>query len=160
MFFEDNFGKLPLDSSKPFARKMSVSKPKHTRNFSWNSGNLSSNARTDPWVHKYDFDDQGFKIYTHVEMNPSVAQTLEGSFTSAPPVDVTEDDFCSEYLTGRPSDETGFKPYWDFYLPININGTISKQDEVRIAPPNPSKKRSWKENISSMFSKPKILRVK
>jgi len=137
-------------------RKASISKS--TRNISWNNGNVSSVARTDPWVYKYDFDEQGFKVYTHVEMNPSLSQTLEGSFTSVSPVDVTEDDFCDEYLTGRPTDVTGFKPYWDFYLPITATG-ISQEESRVITPPNKSKKHSWRESLSSMFSKPKVLRV-
>ena len=48
----------------------------------WNNGEISTNAIQEPWVMKYKYDDDGFKIYEEVEFNSTVTKTLEGSFSS------------------------------------------------------------------------------
>lgn len=48
----------------------------------WNAGEMSSNAIAEPWVIKYKYDDDGFKIYEDVELNDTATRTLEGSFSS------------------------------------------------------------------------------
>ena len=49
----------------------------------WNDGDPSCNAVADPWVIRYKYDDDGYKIYEDVEFNSSFNnKTLEGSFSS------------------------------------------------------------------------------
>merc|ERR1711936_548321 len=107
--FEDKrHRRASLDSSEIFAMDETKNTTKdQTLKFNrsmsrddilWNGGDQSGNAMAEPWVMKYKFDQDGFKIYEDIEFNSSFNdKTFEGSFIS-----FSSDSSFSKAVNGNP----------------------------------------------------------
>ena len=111
-FEEKRKRRISLDGSEIFAMDETKNSTKEEKTYRfnrsrsrddilWNGGDQSCNAVADPWVMKYKFDQEGFKIYEDVEFNSTFNdRTFEGSFSS---LSFSSDSSSNKLVKGEPN---------------------------------------------------------
>ena len=117
----------------------------------WNNGDVSTNAVQEPWIIKYQYDQDGYKIYEDIELNTSNNKTLEGSFSSVSSSESQSDDDYVYISYSGANQVENIKIYEDVKL-------SKVKSPILIPNQNSSKKRSLRRSISKVFSRNKILR--